>query len=158
MRLRFCFGGALLAAFLMLGAPAGLAQTQDEARAKALFAELRCVVCQNQSILESDADVAKDLRQIVREQIASGRTDQQIRQFLTDRYGEFILLKPLFSWHTALLWLAPFLMLAIGCFALVLAARRRKTTGQPQQLTAEEEERLSRLVGTGRSSDRDIAG
>ncbi|MEL6947226.1 MAG: cytochrome c-type biogenesis protein, partial [Pseudomonadota bacterium] len=90
----------------------------DDERTKALFGELRCVVCQNQSIAESDADVAKDLRAIVREQIAAGKTDVQIKGFLVDRYGEFILLRPVFAWHTVGLWITPILFGLLAFFLI----------------------------------------
>ena len=90
--------------------------SQSEERAKALFFELRCVVCQNQSIGDSNADVARDLRKIVRQQIATGKSDQEIRDFLVLRYGEVILLKPSFGVHTILLWGSPVLLLLIGMF------------------------------------------
>ncbi|MEL6736923.1 MAG: cytochrome c-type biogenesis protein, partial [Pseudomonadota bacterium] len=112
-------GLAALVLALLVQPPTALA---DDARTKALFHELRCVVCQNQSIAESDADVAKDLREIVREQIGAGKTDSQIKTFLVDRYGEFILLKPVLSWHTALLWLAPICSRTISRRSLATSA------------------------------------
>lgn len=118
---------------------------EKEDRARGLFSELRCVVCQNQSIDSSDADVAKDLRAIVREQIANGKSDSQVRSFLVARYGEFILLKPAFSWHTALLWGAPlFLVLAGG----LLAWRSMGGRGPAEQptLSAEEEAALNDVL------------
>lgn len=117
----------------------------DDQRTKDLFHELRCVVCQNQSIAESDADVAKDLREIVREQIGAGQTDAQIKGFLVDRYGEFILLKPVWSWHTALLWLTPGLFLI---FAFLLLIRRFSTRAVPvdERLKPEEEQQLKSLL------------
>ncbi|MEM1039822.1 MAG: cytochrome c-type biogenesis protein [Pseudomonadota bacterium] len=117
----------------------------DDDRTKALFNELRCVVCQNQSIAESDADVAKDLREIVREQIGAGKTDSQIKTFLVDRYGEFILLKPVLSWHTALLWLAPALFLL---FSVLLLIRRfsSRSVAIDDRLNAQEEQELKSLL------------
>ena len=95
-----------------------------EARARALSAELRCMVCQNESIDESNADLARDLRLLVRERLQAGDSDDQIRAFLVRRYGDFILLKPPFKPETWLLWGAPFLvLLAGGC--VILIARRR---------------------------------
>ena len=100
---------------------------EQEERAKNLFLELRCVVCQNQSIGDSDADVARDLREIVREQITAGKSNSQIKDFLVARYGEFILLQPVFALHTVMLWVAPLLLLILGGF---LAWR---VTGKNQQ-------------------------
>jgi cytochrome c-type biogenesis protein CcmH len=138
----------ILAALACMGAAASdpaerLADPVREARARALFKEIRCVVCQNQSIDESDADLARDLRVIVRQEIAQGRNDAEVRAFLVRRYGEFILLKPAFSPGNAALWLTPFLIVLIGGGALALYARRPGRTGEP--LTAEEEARLSQI-------------
>ena len=98
-----------------------------EQRARRISAELRCLVCQNQSIDDSDAPLARDLRVLVRERLKAGDTDHEVRGFLVARYGEFVLLKPVFSLHTALLWLAPALVLAAGAAGLALALRRSKT-------------------------------
>lgn len=116
-----------------------------EARAKLLFSELRCVVCQNQSIRASDADVAKDLRIIVREQITAGKTDREIRKFLVDRYGEFILLKPVFAWHTFILWAAPFFLIILAG-ALIFRAGRKQSHAVETKLTEAEEKEIARLL------------
>ncbi len=91
-----------------------LADPALEARARALSKELRCMVCQNQSIDDSDAPLARDLRLLVRERLQAGDSDQQVLDFLVARYGEFVLLKPRFAWHTALLWLVPAVVFVIG--------------------------------------------
>ena len=116
-----------------------------EARARALSQELRCMVCQNQSIDDSDAPLARDLRILVRERISAGDSDQQVIDFLVARYGEFVLLKPRLSWHTALLWSAPFAVLAIATIAF-LAAGRRMRPDAALKLTAEEEARVAALL------------
>ena len=100
-----------------------------EARARALSQDLRCMVCQNQSIDDSDAPLAKDLRVLVRERLSAGDSDGQVIDFLVARYGEFVLLKPRVNAHTLLLWLAPFAVLIIGAIAF-LAARRRTAVGR----------------------------
>src|SRR5437763_8443311 len=100
-----------------------LSDARLESRARALSKELRCMVCQNQSIDDSEAPLAKDLRVLVRERLVAGDSDQQVIDFLVARYGEFVLLKPRFSWHTALLWLAPGGVFVIGGFALFVASR-----------------------------------
>ena len=128
-----------------------MADPAKEARARELSRELRCMVCQNQSIDDSDAPLARDLRLLVRERIASGDSDRQVIDFLVARYGEFVLLKPRFSPHTLLLWLLPPLALAGGGLALWLYSRRRsKGDGAPDpallHLTEEEEARLERLL------------
>jgi cytochrome c-type biogenesis protein CcmH len=124
-----------------------------EARARDLSRELRCMVCQNQSIDDSEAPLARDLRLLVRERIAAGDSDNQVIDFLVARYGEFVLLKPRFNPHTLLLWLLPPLALAGGGAALWAYARRRQNSAEqaknpPLKLTAEEEARLERLLAT----------
>jgi cytochrome c-type biogenesis protein CcmH len=128
-----------------------MADPAKEARARELSRELRCMVCQNQSIDDSDAPLARDLRLLVRERIASGDSDRQVIDFLVARYGEFVLLKPRFSPHTLLLWLLPPLALAGGGLALWLYSRRRSKGGDAPDaallhLTEEEEARLERLL------------
>ncbi|MDD9910857.1 MAG: cytochrome c-type biogenesis protein CcmH [Ahrensia sp.] len=141
---------AALAMMLCTALPAFAQSAADDERAKALFGELRCVVCQNQSILDSDADVARDLRSIVREQLDAGRTDDEIKTFLVDRYGEFILLKPVFSAHTLLLWIAPLLFIGVGGFLVLRVLARRSSTEQPAAaLSAEEEQRIAVLLQRG---------
>ena len=124
-----------------------------EARARGLSKELRCMVCQNQSIDDSDAPLARDLRLLVRERLKGGESDQQVLDFLVARYGDFVLLKPPFNWHTALLWLGPPGALIGGALVLVLVNRRRSRrgaidTGKPEggNLTPAEEARLARLI------------
>ena len=123
----------------------------DETRARALFTELRCVVCQNQSIDSSDADVAKDLRQIVREQIASGKSNGEIRDYLVARYGEFILLKPAFAWHTLILWFAPILALGTG-IVVSLRMLRKPNSGTDKKLSSQEEAEIQKIL-SGNSPD-----
>ena len=136
-----------------------MSDAKQEARARALSQQLRCMVCQNQSIDDSDAPLARDLRLLVRERIAHGDSDAQVIDFLVARYGPFVLLKPPFNPHTVLLWLLPPLALAGGAIALVIYARRRgnQTNAVSQNdtapLSAEEQAELARLVGAERSSD-----
>ena len=121
----------------MVGCPAAYAVQPDEimsdpakeARARDLSRELRCMVCQNQSIDDSDAPLARDLRLLVRERIAAGDSDSQVIDFLVARYGEFVLLKPRFTPHTLLLWLLPPLALIGGGLALWFYSRRRSNAG-----------------------------
>jgi cytochrome c-type biogenesis protein CcmH len=125
-----------------------------EARARALSKELRCMVCQNQSIDDSDAPLARDLRILVRERLQAGESDRQVIDFLVARYGEFVLLRPRFSWHTALLWLAPAAMLAIAACGLLVFVRRRQTnsdcaTAEREKLTPAEAARLSEILRHG---------
>ncbi|MHB2167810.1 cytochrome c-type biogenesis protein [Alsobacter sp. R-9] len=127
-----------------------LADPKLEGRARALSTELRCLVCQNQSIDDSDAPLARDLRLIVREKLKEGASDAEIRDFLVARYGEFVLLKPPFGWHTALLWLAPFAVLAAGAAALIARARRPSAVvTEAAPLTEEERAEVERMLGKG---------
>jgi cytochrome c-type biogenesis protein CcmH len=120
-----------------------------EARARMLSGELRCMVCQNQSIDDSDAPLARDLRLLVRERLKGGDSDAQVLDFLTARYGQFVLLKPRLGWDTALLWGAPAGVLLVGGLAIVIALRRRKDLSVPAAapLTDEETRRLNELAG-----------
>ena len=120
-----------------------------EARARALSKELRCMVCQNQSIDDSEAPLARDLRILVRERLQAGDSDRQVIDFLVARYGEFVLLKPRLSWHTALLWgLPPVLLLFGGALVLVSLTRRsRALGGDDAKLSNVEEEQLANIVG-----------
>jgi cytochrome c-type biogenesis protein CcmH len=118
-----------------------------EARARALSRELRCMVCQNQSIDDSEAPLARDLRVLVRERLQAGDSDRQVIDFLTARYGEFVLLRPRFSPHTALLWLTPAAILLIGAFTIFIFARRRNSP--EAKLTAAEQARLSEILNRG---------
>ena len=118
-----------------------LSDSTLEARARMLSRELRCMVCQNQSIDDSDAPLARDLRILVRERLKAGDSDTQVLDFLTSRYGEFVLLKPSLSWHNALLWLAPIIVLIAGAGGLVLAARRRRTVATTSVPLSHDEER-----------------
>ena len=120
-----------------------------ESRARTLSQELRCMVCQNQSIDDSDAPLAKDLRVLVRERLTAGDSDTQVIDFLVSRYGEFVLLKPRFSMHTLLLWLAPFAAVIIGGWGLIAFMRRRASKADAsvqEQLTPAEQARVAELL------------
>ncbi|MGD9670017.1 MAG: cytochrome c-type biogenesis protein CcmH [Hyphomicrobiaceae bacterium] len=121
-----------------------------EARARELSAELRCLVCQNQSIDDSDAPLAKDLRRLVRERLEAGDSNAEVKSFLVARYGNFVLLKPPFGWHTLLLWLAPaFVLLATIAFVVRAMQARRVLDASSRSgagLSPEEEERLDKLL------------
>jgi cytochrome c-type biogenesis protein CcmH len=120
-----------------------------EARARHLSEELRCMVCQNQSIDDSEAPLAHDLRVLVRQRLEAGDSDRQVLDYLVARYGDFVLLRPPFKPETLLLWGLPPVALAIGLGALILMARRRKPVPTAvEALSAEEQARLSTLVGT----------
>ena len=116
-----------------------------EARARVLSAQLRCLVCQNQSIDDSDAPLAKDLRMLIREQLVKGESDAQIMEFVVDRYGEFVLLKPRLSIRTVALWTAPFAVLLIAALALFLRRTPRKQERE-QPLTEAERKALKKVM------------
>jgi cytochrome c-type biogenesis protein CcmH len=118
-----------------------------EARARALSAELRCLVCQNESIDESQATLAHDLRVLIRQHILAGESDREIKAFLVARYGDFILLKPPLKPETALLWGTPILILICGGGAILWSLRRRAPAPKPANLSAGEEARLAALIG-----------
>ena len=136
-----------------------IAQTKlspiQEERARDLFLELRCVVCQNQSIGDSDADVAKDLREIVREQISADKSNAEIKSYLVERYGEFILLRPVLALHTIILWAAPILLLIVGGALAWRTTMRRPVDEVTGQLSMAEEEQIIEIMKkTSGESDR----
>jgi cytochrome c-type biogenesis protein CcmH len=118
-----------------------------EARARALSADLRCLVCQNQSIDDSDAPLAKDLRLLVRERLVAGDSDRGVLDFIVARYGEFVLLRPVIAPHTLLLWAAPFLALLAGIAGLLFARRRRGAGEVGPPLSEEERAALEAELG-----------
>ncbi|WP_346764884.1 cytochrome c-type biogenesis protein [Caulobacter sp. 602-2] len=130
----------------------------QEARARDLFKEVRCLVCQNESIDDSEAALAHDLRLLVRDQVKQGRSDDEIRAFLTERYGEFVLLKPPFSPGNAVLWLTPLaVLLAGGGLMVALLRRRASVEAAPEALSAEEEARLKGLLADVQETNDTIA-
>jgi cytochrome c-type biogenesis protein CcmH len=135
---------------LALSNPADmLPDAAQEERARALGREIRCMVCQNQSIEDSEVGLARDLRLLVRERITAGDSDSQVKAFLHARYGDFVLLRPPFAWSTAILWATPVLALA-GGLTLILLSRRRSaaTPAAPAPLTEEEKRRLAAIETT----------
>jgi len=160
---------AMLAAILMLGAMPARAVLPDEvmadpakeARARELSKELRCMVCQNQSIDDSEAPLARDLRLLVRERISAGDSDRQVIDFLVARYGEFVQLKPRLNEHTLLLWLTPPLALLLGGFALWRLGRRKANPAagggdSAAGLTSDEQARLKRLLAAESAPDKPL--
>ena len=146
-------GFALLAAALLLTAATSddpaerLTDPAKEARARTLFREFRCLECQNESIDDSEAPIADDLRRAVRQQVQAGRSDAEIKRFLTDRYGEFVLMRPTFSPANAVLWLTPFVLVLGGGLVMVLRARRAPPAQalSSAPLSSEEEAALADL-------------
>ena len=122
-----------------------LADKELEARARTISAELRCLVCQNQSIDDSDADLAKDLRVIVRERLTQGDDNSEVLDYVVARYGEFVLLKPRFSLQTALLWGAPVLLL-LGGATILMVNRRQPPAEASAELSSEERRRLDAIL------------
>ncbi|WP_293675786.1 cytochrome c-type biogenesis protein [uncultured Phenylobacterium sp.] len=121
-----------------------LADPAQEARAREIFRDVRCLVCQNESIDDSEADLARDLRLIVREQVKAGRSEGEIKAFLTERYGEFVLMTPSFSASNLLLWSGPFLVVLAGAVLLFLRLRSRAPDAELTPLEAERLRALSR--------------
>ncbi len=143
----------LLILWLLLAGPALAVQPDEmladpalEARARTISQQLRCVVCQNQSIDDSDAPLARDLRIVVREQLRMGRSDAQTMDYVVQRYGSFVLLKPPVTSATSLLWAGPFLVLLLGCGGLLLWRRRAASVAEAP-LSAEEAKALETLTG-----------
>jgi cytochrome c-type biogenesis protein CcmH len=142
---------------LLIAAAAGAVQPDEmlqdptlESRARDLSAEIRCLVCQNQSIDDSDASLARDLRLLVREQIKQGRSDSEIRDYLVDRYGTFVLLDPPFRASTLVLWLGPlFVLLAGGAGLIVYLRGRSRIAADGSALSEDEMARIERLIGDG---------
>jgi cytochrome c-type biogenesis protein CcmH len=145
---------ALIALALGASQPAVAVQPDEvlkdpalEARARALSRELRCMVCQNQSIEDSEAPLARDLRVLVRERLTVGDSDSQVVDFLVARYGEFVLLKPRFAWHNMVLWLTPATALIAGAIAMFVAVRRRRAVPLgAAPLSPDEERRLAEVI------------
>ena len=142
----------IFAALFALAFPAFAVQPSEvlddpalEERARRLSAGLRCMVCQNQSIDDSDAELARDLRVLVRERLTAGESDEEVIAYVVSRYGEFVLLQPRFSARNALLWATPALLLAAGAIFLILHARRRRRPVHAA-LTPEEEARLKDIL------------
>ncbi|WP_421724214.1 cytochrome c-type biogenesis protein [Bauldia sp.] len=145
---------ALLAALLMVATPAAAVLPDEvlddpalEDRARSLSTELRCMVCQNQSIDDSDAPLARDLRILLRERLVAGDSDTEVMDFLVARYGEFILLKPRVTSLTALLWAAPVVLLVVGGFITYrVMARRKPASATTGRLSQDEEAALKRIL------------
>ena len=127
-----------------------LSNPAEEARAQGLMKQLRCLVCQNQSIVDSDAGLAKDLRIIVRERITAGDNDEQVLSYMTNRYGDWVLLKPPFDGGTIILWLSPLLLLIVGFYIVYRNHRGRQTKLTVEPLSAEEKNRINALLKEGR--------
>lgn len=155
MRLRWrpLLFGLLGLAFLMFSWPANAVRPDEmladpvlEARARDVSRELRCLVCRNQSIDDSDADLAHDLRVLVRQRLMSGDSNDQVVAYIRSRYGDFVLLRPPFEPLTLLLWLGPALVLVLGGIGVIRFYRQREPVAPPP-LTSEERRRLSAMVG-----------
>jgi len=149
------FASLALAVAMALSSPAFAVQPDEllkdpklESRARKLSEQLRCMVCQNQSIDDSDAPLARDLRVLVRERLKSGESDDAIMKYLADRYGDFILLNPPVKSHTLLLWGSPVLVLVLGGFGILMALRRRQQQAAPTvaALSDEEKARLEAML------------
>ena len=144
-----CFGLMLSSAASAIGPDEMLADPVLESRAREVGKDLRCLVCQNQSIDDSDAELARDLRRLLRQRLLAGDSDVQARDYIVARYGDYVLLKPPFKASTLPLWLGPLFLLAAGGLAVAGYFRRRgrETEAPPAALDAEERHRLASLLG-----------
>lgn len=145
-----------LVAGVMAAAPAAAVQPDEvlddpalEARAREISKEVRCLVCQNESIDDSNAELARDLRLVVRERLLAGDSDDEVEQFLVDRYGEFVLLRPPFTAGNAVIWLAGPVLLIVGGTVAFLFMRRRPETAPDRPLSEAERAELERVLGDG---------
>jgi cytochrome c-type biogenesis protein CcmH len=138
-------------AFLMSIALNVKAIENDETRIRQLEEKLRCLVCQNQSLADSNAELAGDLRKQVREQVAAGRSDEQIIEHLVQRYGDFVRYEPPFKATTALLWIGPFVLLIVAAGILVAAVRRRRNAPEDPPLLPDEKRVVERVLGEDNS-------
>ena len=161
MMMRWFLAAIVCAILVVFTAPAHAVLPEEvltdpalEARARVLSAELRCMVCQNQSIDDSDAPLAADLRVLLRERITAGDTDAEVIDFLVARYGEFILLKPRFALHTLILWAAPLTIFAIAVLVAAYGYRRRHNVAaaEPAPLSKGEQDALRRLISTNETT------
>jgi cytochrome c-type biogenesis protein CcmH len=143
----------ILALLALLMAPSAYAVNPDEVlddpaleqRARNLSAKLRCLVCQNQSIDDSDAELAKDLRVLLRKRLVAGDSDNQVIDYIVSRYGEFVLLQPRFGLHTLILWSLPAFLILLG-FVIILRKTRNRKKADPGILTADENKRIAKLL------------
>jgi len=152
----------ILISLLMLMASANLSagievhtfsDPQQEADYKQLINELRCLVCQNQNIADSNADLAKDLRREIYSMISNGQNRDQIVSFMTDRYGDFVMYRPPFKKSTAVLWVGPFVLLGLGLIGLLLFIRKRKNKPVRAEISATDHDRAINLLNSNKSDD-----
>ncbi len=130
-----------------LAEEAQLADPKLEQRARDLSREIRCVVCQSQSVADSDADIAQEVRALIREQVAAGKSDQEIRDYLVARYGDFVLFDPPFKAATYVLWIGPFAILVLAGIGVVVYFRHRaREPGRVKELDPDEQSRVARLL------------
>ena len=127
---------------------------QTEARIRQLSEKLRCLVCQNQSLADSNAELAQDLRLKLREQVQAGRSDEEIMDYLVQRYGDFVRYEPPFKASTALLWIGPFALLASALGLLLMILRRRRAAPEEAALSADDQRLVERVLGPGDSGDK----
>lgn len=137
----------VFSAFTVNDVKAQTNDTQTEQRIRQLSEKIRCLVCQNQSLADSNAELAGDLRRELREQVAAGRSDDQILDYLVQRYGDFVLYEPPFKATTVLLWIGPFVLLAAAALVLVATLRRRRRAPEEPALAAQDKRLVERVLG-----------
>lgn len=150
--IRYATALALAIACAMAPAHADTTASGQQARIQSLSEKLRCLVCQNQSIADSNADLATDLRRELEAQVKAGRSDEQILDFMVQRYGDFVLYKPPLKASTVLLWVGPFVLLGVAAASLVAVLRRRRAARDEAELDAGERALVERVLG-GESQD-----
>ncbi len=150
----------ILFIFFSLGVQAGVVEPRGfddpahEARYKRLIAELRCLVCQNQNLADSNADLAKDLRNETYAMVKAGKSDEEIVTFMVNRYGDFVLYRPPVKSTTFLLWFGPLFLAILGGILLLVQIRRRTSHKPPEELSAEEQQRLQDILAKTRQDTR----
>jgi cytochrome c-type biogenesis protein CcmH len=140
----------LMFVFVLFSIAGTADENETQQRIRQLEEKLRCLVCQNQSLADSNAELAEDLRGQVRAQVKAGKTDEQIVDYLVARYGDFVLYEPPFKASTALLWVGPFVLLAGGVAALLLVLRRRRSAIEERPLGPEEKRLAERMLDAGK--------
>lgn len=155
IRALLCLALALCMTPGLAGEAGALAENpQLEAQVQKIAQELRCLVCQNQTIADSNAGLAQDLRREVRQMLQQGKSEAQVREFMVTRYGDFILYRPPFKLTTLLLWLGPFVLLAVAAWTLRCTVAGRAEASEAVALSTEEQAKLQSLIGADRDSGR----
>jgi cytochrome c-type biogenesis protein CcmH len=139
----------LFIAFILISLPGNADENPEQQRLRQLEEKLRCLVCQNQTLADSNAELAGDLRREVADQVKAGKSDEQIIEYLVQRYGDFVLYDPPFKLRTLLLWIGPFALFAFAAGILILVLRRRRAAPEEMPLAPDEKRLVERVLGPG---------